>query len=96
MHMIRCPHCGLRMEHEFTYGGDATVALPADTNDPDAMFEFVYQRDNPRGPHWEWWQHTYGCRAWIKVKRDTFTHEILETTPADKATPMRETEGADV
>ena len=25
---IRCPHCGMRSQNEFSYGGDATVKRP--------------------------------------------------------------------
>ena len=25
---INCPHCGLRSQNEFAYGGDATVKRP--------------------------------------------------------------------
>jgi heterotetrameric sarcosine oxidase delta subunit len=39
----------------------------------------MYLRDNPKGPHLEFWQHHAGCRAWIKVLRDTLTHEITGT-----------------
>ncbi|MDX1513312.1 MAG: sarcosine oxidase subunit delta [Gammaproteobacteria bacterium] len=84
MLLIECPHCGPRAQVEFSYGGDATVARPKDADavsDGDWL-DHVYLRDNPRGPHWEWWHHSAGCRAWIRVRRDTFTHEILETAAA--------------
>jgi sarcosine oxidase subunit delta len=76
--LIPCPHCGERSLAEFYYGGDGTLARPAD---PQAVpqsewLDFVYLRDNPRGPHTEWWLHTAGCRRWIKVRRDTLNHEI--------------------
>jgi heterotetrameric sarcosine oxidase delta subunit len=81
MLLIECPHCGLRAQIEFTYGGDATVSRPPD---PDAVdtgewLDFVYLRENPRGPHVEWWHHSAGCRRWLKVRRDTLTHEISAT-----------------
>ena len=25
---IKCPHCGMRSQNEFSYGGDATVRRP--------------------------------------------------------------------
>ena len=25
---IKCPHCGMRSQNEFSYGGDATVKRP--------------------------------------------------------------------
>ncbi len=86
MHLIKCPWCGERAEMEFTYGGDGTLTRPAD---PEAASDaewtdYVYFRDNPRGPHEELWQHASGCRRWIKVRRNTLTHEILATGPADR------------
>lgn len=79
--MIRivCPHCGLRDQTEFLYGGDATVSRPADDAPLDAWNDYVYTRENPRGLHIELWQHTAGCREWIKVLRDVTTHEIVAT-----------------
>ncbi len=78
MFLIDCPHCGPRAQIEFSYGGDATVSRPSD---PDVVkieewLDYVYLRDNPRGFHIEWWHHSAGCRRWIKVRRDTLTHEI--------------------
>jgi len=87
--LIPCPHCGERAQVEFTYGGDATVERPADPGavSTDAWLDHLYLRDNPRGPHWEWWQHTSGCRCWIRVHRDTHTHAILGAAPAIGALP---------
>lgn len=84
MLLIECPHCGPRAQIEFTYGGDATVERPKDPDSvsDEAWFDHVYLRDNPRGPHLEWWHHGAGCRAWIKVRRDTLTHEILGSAAA--------------
>ncbi|MEO1492694.1 MAG: sarcosine oxidase subunit delta [Pseudomonadota bacterium] len=76
---IRCPFCGLRDHSEFTYEGDATVTYPALDASEDAWFDAVFLRDNPRGPHREYWRHVGGCGAFIEVTRDTVTHEITET-----------------
>ena len=74
---IHCPICGLRDETEFSYVGDATVVRPAmDEADPDAWYEYVFLRDNPRGPHREYWHHALGCRQIVEVERNTLTHEI--------------------
>ena len=76
---IRCPFCGERDTNEFAYLGDAEFKRP-DPGAPDAVarfFEAVYLRDNPAGPHNELWYHTSGCRSWLRVTRDTLTHEIL-------------------
>ena len=76
---IHCPHCGLRDHDEFSYVGDATKVRPADpaSASPADWHRYVYLRDNPRGPHLEYWQHVYGCRALVKVLRNTATHEVL-------------------
>jgi heterotetrameric sarcosine oxidase delta subunit len=76
MHRIDCPWCGVRDEAEFQYQGDATVVRPAPDASGDEFFRYVYIRDNPKGWHTEWWHHVGGCRQWVKVVRNTLTHEI--------------------
>ena len=81
---IPCPFCGARDVREFTYLGDATVSRP-DPDGPGALARFVdyvYIRDNPAGPHREFWYHGSGCQSWLVVNRDTCTHEILSSEPA--------------
>lgn len=79
---IACPHCGLRDLQEFVYDGDATPRRPDGLAAPEAaMFEYVYLRDNPPGPHEEFWYHG-SCRAWLIVRRDTLTHAIESVVPA--------------
>src|SRR5207237_3645663 len=69
MLLIPCPWCGARNQVEFTYGGDATLRRPAPDAPEAAWVEYVYMRDNPRGPHAELWLHAAGCRRWIVVRR---------------------------
>jgi len=76
MLLIRCPHCGARGETEFAYGGDASLTRPAPEAPLDAWVAYVYLRDNPAGPHEEYWLHAAGCRRWLRIRRDTLTHEI--------------------
>ena len=88
MLLITCPHCGERPQTEFTYGGDATVTRPDPASaSTKAWLDHVYLRENPRGPHAEWWQHTAGCRQWIKVLRNTWTHEVLGSAAAGEDLP---------
>ena len=90
MHRIDCPWCGTRDEAEFQYRGDATVKRPAPDANLDAFFDYVYIRKNPKGWHTEWWHHIGGCRQWVKVVRNTLTHEISTTgTPDTKLTLPR-------
>jgi sarcosine oxidase subunit delta len=75
--LIPCPVCGLRDHEEFTYFGDATVVRPAISEaDAAPWTAYVYERKNPRGPHREYWHHLHGCRQWMVVERDTFTHKV--------------------
>ena len=78
---IKCPYCGDRSQKEFAYGGDGTVVRPELNQEisDEKWDEFVYLRKSPRGKHVELWQHIAGCRQWIKVQRDTVTHEIFRT-----------------
>ena len=71
---------------EFVYLGDANCKRP-DPDGSDAQAQFfaaVYLRDNPAGPHDEHWYHAFGCRSWLRVKRDTRTHEIFSVDFATK------------
>jgi sarcosine oxidase subunit delta len=77
--LIPCPFCGARDLAEFAYLGDASLKRP-DPSSPDAeraFHDYVYLRDNPAGPHREFWHHVSGCRSWLIVTRDTRNHEIL-------------------
>ena len=78
---IKCPYCGDRSQKEFAYGGDGTVVRPELSQEisDEKWDEFVYLRKSPRGKHVELWHHIAGCRQWIKVQRDTVTHEIFRT-----------------
>ena len=78
---IKCPYCGDRSQKEFAYGGDGTVVRPQLNQEvtDEKWDEFVYLRKSPRGKHIELWHHIAGCRQWIKVQRDTATHEIFKT-----------------
>jgi sarcosine oxidase subunit delta len=79
---INCPWCGLRDEIEFRYRGDAEVQRPAADAPSDDFVRFVYERDNPRDWHPEWWLHTGGCRRLLRVERHTLTHEIRAVSDA--------------
>ncbi len=84
---INCPFCGERDSGEFSYLGDASCPRP-DPGAADAasrFFEAVYLRDNPAGRFQELWYHAFGCRSWIRVTRDTRTHEIFATEFASNA-----------
>jgi heterotetrameric sarcosine oxidase delta subunit len=67
----------VRDEPEFTFGGPAHNARPADVVSDDEWTAYLFNRENPKGIHLERWLHAYGCRRWFNVARHTVTHEIL-------------------
>ena len=83
---IHCPWCGPRAESEFSYGGEAHIARPLDT---DALTDkewadYLFMRKNPKGLHREQWLHAMGCRRWFNAERN---RALLET-PASLATSL--------
>jgi len=75
---IPCPWCGVRDQNEFRFGGEANLARPAEpsTVSDQQWVEYLYYRENPKGLHKERWLHSFGCRRWFNVERNTVTHEI--------------------
>jgi len=91
MLLIPCPWCGPRDEIEFHYGGEAHIARPTD---PDALgdsawAEYLFMRNNPKGPFAERWVHSAGCRRWFNLQRDTATHRILAVYKIGDPPPSR-------
>lgn len=82
MIIINCPFCGERDHSEFTYGGDGSIEYPPLDASLKEWFEAVYLRENIYGIQVETWQHVHGCRMWLRVERDTRTHEIHAVKPA--------------
>jgi sarcosine oxidase, subunit delta len=78
MMQIPCPSCGLRDEDEFTYGGDANPVRPSpvDAVGDEVWERYLYHHDTTKGVKTERWLHSFGCRRWFNVDRDTATHEV--------------------
>ena len=78
MLLIKCPWCGERDEHEFSYGGEAHIVRPKnpDKLSDEQWADYLFMRNNPKGPFLERWMHAHGCRRWFNVQRDTVTHKI--------------------
>ncbi|MEM1111575.1 MAG: sarcosine oxidase subunit delta [Pseudomonadota bacterium] len=96
MIVIQCPWCGSRSEEEFTCGGESHILRPekpAEVSDEE-WAAYLYQRKNPKGVHYERWRHTYGCRQWFNVARDTVTHEVVAVYRMNEPRPTPEAEGA--
>jgi sarcosine oxidase subunit delta len=79
---IACPFCGPRENGEFSYLGDAKPKRPGPDAGEETFHDYVYLRDNFAGEMEELWYHVGGCRSWLKVRRNTVTHEIVAVEPA--------------
>ena len=81
MLIITCPWCGARPEIEFSYGGEAHIARPADPSalSDEQWADFLYNRTNPKGRHAERWRHAHGCGRFFNAVRDTVSDFLLAT-----------------
>ncbi len=71
MSLFHCPFCGPRNIEEFVFH----KTLP---NVAGGVFESTYlRRDTPQDSE-EHWQHRFGCRAWLYVRRNPSTAAVLE------------------
>jgi sarcosine oxidase subunit delta len=71
MSLFTCPFCGPRGLEEFVFH----KTLP---NVPGGAFEATYlRRDTPESSD-EHWQHRYGCRAWLRVRRNPSSGDVLD------------------
>ncbi len=79
MFIINCPYCGERDQAEFTCGGEAHIARPKNPSDltDDQWAEYLFHRKNDKGLYYERWNHSFGCRQWFNLARNTATDEIL-------------------
>ena len=86
---IPCPWCGPRDEIEFRYGGQAHVTYPVD---PDALSDeewadYLFMRDNPRGPFRERWFHAPAAAAgstWCGTPRRTRSTPSIRSDAAEE------------
>lgn len=71
MKRLACPFCGPRELDEFTFH----KTLPEPGSDE---FASVYERVNRTDDSLEHWQHVHGCRAWLLVRRNPSTGEVMD------------------
>jgi len=84
---INCPYCGIRDEPEFSFGGESHINRPTLDAENDVWADYLFNKENPKGIHYEQWVHTYGCGRWFNVARDTVTHEIHAVYEMGEAKP---------
>ena len=74
---ITCPLCGPRDRREFYYYGSDDYLNRPGGDDPVAWDNYLHLRDNPAGITRDLWYHETGCAQWLRLTRNTVTHEIL-------------------
>jgi len=79
MLQISCPYCGCRDESDFSFGGESHITRPSLDSIAAEWSDYLFNRENPKGIHYERWVHSYGCGRWFNVARNTVTHEIHAT-----------------
>jgi sarcosine oxidase subunit delta len=86
---ISCPFCGKRDETEFRCGGQSYIERPGPARAiTDAIWaDYLFNRDNPKGWHYERWCHAAGCGQWFNMLRHTVSHEIAATYKIGAAKP---------
>ena len=90
MLLIRCPYCNETLpEAEFTYAGQAHIIRAADpSSQTDEQWEeFLFIRENVKGPHFERWRHLHGCGRFFNAVRDTVSDRFLTTYRAGEPRP---------
>ena len=91
MLILNCPYCGVDAEEtELTSGGEAHLKRYG-PGSSDADFEgYLFQRENPKGVHFERWRHANGCGKWFHAARCTVTLEVFGTYPAQSLEPPKD------
>ena len=88
MLMLTCPNCGATAEEtEFHAGGEAHLTREGPGASDAAFSAYLFQRENPKGVHFERWRHVYGCGKWFHVARCTTTLEVFGSYPAQVTEP---------
>ncbi len=88
MLLLTCPNCGASGEEtEFAPGGEAHLKRVGPDGDAAAFADYLFERRNPRGVHFERWRHAYGCGKWFHVARDTATLEVFGSYSAQVSAP---------
>ncbi len=90
MLLIHCPYCEETLpEAEFAYAGQAHVIRPENpSGETDEQWEeFLFIRENPKGPHYERWRHIHGCGRFFNALRDTVSDRFYTTYKAGQPRP---------
>ena len=91
MLLLTCPACGVEAEEtEFAPGGEAHLRRMGPGSSDADFRDYLFERRNPRGVHFERWRHAFGCGKWFHVARCTATLEVFASYSAQVPAPPDE------
>ena len=85
---LHCPYCGVDADETDLHGGGEAHLKRYGPDSTDEEFEgYLFVRQNPKGVHFERWQHVYGCGKWFHAARCSGTLEVFGTYSAQTLEP---------
>lgn len=91
MLILTCPYCGIACdETELSPGGEAHLKRFGPGSSDEDFEVYLFQRENPKGVHFERWRHAHGCGKWFHAARHTVTLEVFGTYPAQVTEPPKD------
>ena len=91
MLIFTCPYCGIEAdETERASGGEAHLKRFGPGASDEEFEGYLFNRENPKGVHFERWRHVYGCGKWFHAARCTLTLEVFGTYSAQTFEPPKE------
>ena len=95
MLVMTCPYCGVEAEEtELSPGGEAHLKRFGVGSSDDEFEAYLFQRENPKGLHFERWRHSFGCGKWFHAARCTMSLEVFGTYSAQSLAPPEDIKNA--
>ncbi len=90
MLILNCPYCGCdKDETELAAGGEAHLKRFGPGSSDQDFEEYLFERTNPKGLHFERWRCAFGCGKWFHAARCTATLEVFGTYKAQTLEPPK-------
>ena len=85
---LHCPCCDEQKdETELSPGGEAHLKRFGPGSSDEDFEGYLFQRQNPKGVHFERWRCSSGCGKWFHAARCTVTNEVFGTYAAQTYEP---------
>ncbi|WP_319824122.1 sarcosine oxidase subunit delta [Thalassovita sp.] len=92
---LHCPYCGVDAEEtELHAGGEAHLKRFGPGSSDQDFTAYMFQRENPKGVHFERWRHVNGCGKWFHAARCTMTLQVFGTYLAQVSEPPQDIKDA--